>query len=101
MRQALLTFEKTVGYNAPSKERAFWSALRTLLAEIVTSSASDQDSQLKAAWRWFSKHRYKAWALLPGVCRHMLMAIVLITPVMKAGILSAVNVCDMQAPWQP
>jgi hypothetical protein len=67
MRQALLTFEKTVGYNAPSKERAFWSALRTLLAEMMTSTSTDQDSQLKAAWKWFSKHRPRGNHDDPGI----------------------------------
>lgn len=47
-----------VGYAAPARERAFFSALRTQLMEAAACREPEQrDMQLAAAYKWFSKHK--------------------------------------------
>ncbi|KAG2436820.1 hypothetical protein HXX76_006342 [Chlamydomonas incerta] len=58
MRSALMAFESEVGYAAPARERAFFSALRTQLMEAAACREPEQrDMQLAAAYKWFSKHK--------------------------------------------
>ncbi|GIL89453.1 hypothetical protein Vretifemale_17265 [Volvox reticuliferus] len=58
MRAALLAFENEVGYAAPARERAFFSALRTQLMEAGTlRDAEQRDMQITAAFKWFSRHK--------------------------------------------
>lgn len=58
MRGALLQFERSSYQAASSKERAFYSALRTLLADItVTKEDEARAMHITAAYKWFSKHR--------------------------------------------
>ncbi|KAG2444118.1 hypothetical protein HYH02_009059 [Chlamydomonas schloesseri] len=58
MRSALLAFESEVGYAAPARERAFFSALRTQLMEAASCREPEQrDMQLAATYKWFSKHK--------------------------------------------
>lgn len=40
MRAALLEFERRAHYNSPSKFRAFYSALRTLLCDVLKEPKS-------------------------------------------------------------
>lgn len=59
MRGALLQFERSSYQAASSKERAFYSALRTLLADVtVTKEDEARATHITAAYKWFSKHRY-------------------------------------------
>lgn len=58
MRVALQEYETSTHYSSPTKHRAFFSALRTLLSEIVTEhNSSEQAIKLSAAYKWFSKHK--------------------------------------------
>ncbi|KAG2497744.1 hypothetical protein HYH03_004477 [Edaphochlamys debaryana] len=58
MRSALLAFEQEVGYAAPARERAFFSALRTQLMEAAALREADQrDMAIAAAYKWFSRHK--------------------------------------------
>ncbi|GLC37011.1 hypothetical protein PLESTM_000531000 [Pleodorina starrii] len=58
MRAALLAFEAEVGYAAPARERAFFSALRTQLMDAGTlRDAEQRDMQLTATFKWFSRHK--------------------------------------------
>lgn len=70
MREALQIFEATTHYSAPSKSRAFFSALRTLLSEVASAQNNPQelDIQLSAAYKWFSKHRCGWLVLEPWGC---------------------------------
>lgn len=58
MKNTLLKFEAEVGFNAPPRDRAFFSALRTLLSEVITViSHADAQMKLAAAYKWFQKYR--------------------------------------------
>ncbi len=59
MSRALASFENGSAFqHASSKEKAFYSALRTLLGDI-SCIADDQAriTKLTAAFKWFSKNR--------------------------------------------
>ncbi|KAF5831245.1 hypothetical protein DUNSADRAFT_13375 [Dunaliella salina] len=59
MQQALLNFESELCYSeAPSRDRAFFSALRCLLSEISTErNPQEQDTKLRAVCKWFLKYK--------------------------------------------
>lgn len=58
MRSALLAFEGASGYNAPARERAFFSALRTLLMDALAERDDElRGLQLAAAHKWFARHK--------------------------------------------
>ena len=56
MWQALSSFE-SLSHDASPKERAFYSALRTLLSDIsMVQDSNQRDMRAMAAHNWFSKH---------------------------------------------
>ena len=69
MRRALSEFEQGPGYDsAPSRERAFYSALRTLLSDIgAVPDAVERDTRTRAAHKWFSKHRPRGLTEDPAI----------------------------------
>lgn len=73
MQAALAAFE-SIGGIAPARERAFYSALRTLLAEVAGESEGYVDitgsgrvlatieTKLAAAHKWFTRSKWVLWA---------------------------------------
>ncbi|GAX72718.1 hypothetical protein CEUSTIGMA_g174.t1 [Chlamydomonas eustigma] len=69
MNSALNSFETSPDYLcAPAREKAFYSALRTLLGDI-SSVVDNQDRGVKltAAYKWFSKHRPRGLTEDPAI----------------------------------